>query len=635
MSWQKYSKSVEGVDGVILKHDLTTEIALPSDINNIWATIKTNGGDSGAIGTHHTSEGFTPNNGVGDAGYEFEGLDAGVAASMDLGGQISVTVDARFIVDPNTSINEDDPAVLSTSTGDLPISSASIFSNSGTGAFIFTKQTGGNYQNRTAAGETYFDFGNLAGDIANSGTATVRINGVNKTDPPNGSNKLVRLSIGWVQTSGSTWQMYTAIDDMNSLTWESVVAPSTWLDSNSFYFGSRTGTANAYPARPISDLLISTTAPTWTADTVLERLSIDGDSLGEGGGYNNDNSASSQDVIWWREFTTQLNGQGIQPQSFLNASLGGQSMSGILAGVGTVLAFDPTVHVFQGLTNNALNEDFDSLVEADFVDYVEQLFFGAAKNTRTGLQYFMLNIIPPNEQAISNAGIASTYADIWAYTLAFPALWDSMYPAEAGKVVIGGNLAAELNYDHNNFTSAGIYSRDGTHWDPAGNIGQADSLMANYLAIFSASTPTLTTPFSIEATDNLEKKQESRSAIEIAEGFNGFDTTTESYKLIKLPWNSIVVDAYVMVKEASSLASTTVTLGTTEGSDNIMQSADLTAQGKQGTFAGEQIVKVGKPIFANFDYQNTGATAGEFILVIEYLEYRKGTGEYTKLYTKV
>ena len=235
---------------------------------------------------------------------------------------------------------------------------------------------------------------------------------------------------------------------------------------------------------------------------------------------------------------------------------------------------------------------------------------------------------------------AASPAQVWDDALSLDYVLD---PTKFYNVSINGS-GNNVSLFSDTSTGEGPTARDGNGDGsaPANFIGNGSGANSNLIlwievdvVASSGPSPSLTTPFSVEATNNLEKKQESRSASVIEEGLDGFGTTTESYKLIKLPWNSLITDAYVMVEEASSLASTTVTLGTTEGADDIMQAADLTTAGKQGTFAGEQIVKIGKPVFANFDYPNAGDTTGKFILVVEYLEYRKGTGEYTKLYTKV
>ena len=199
-------------------------------------------------------------------------------------------------------------------------------------------------------------------------------------------------------------------------------------------------------------------------------------SEGNFSGYNNFNSAHSQDVAWHRYFGTLLAREGVYFGGYKNFGFGGQTMAGILAGVSDITTYDPTFHIFQGLTNNALLNIWNDTAKDDVIEYIERIFGVGSYGPRTSLQYFVVNIIPPCGNAVSDATMSSTYDDIWEWTLALPTLWDSLHPAEAGKVIIGGNHAATVGYDHSTWVDTGIYSRDNVHWDPAGHISQAVTL---------------------------------------------------------------------------------------------------------------------------------------------------------------
>ena len=84
--------------------------------------------------------------------------------------------------------------------------------------------------------------------------------------------------MGWVEkVVGTTWQVYVAYDGQNVETFETTVNPQTWLEG--LFIGSRFSNNNTYPPFPISEFLISSKAPVFTADPILARVSVDGDSF--------------------------------------------------------------------------------------------------------------------------------------------------------------------------------------------------------------------------------------------------------------------------------------------------------------------------------------------------------------------
>ena len=111
--------------------------------------------------------------------------------------------------------------------------------------------------------------------------------------------------------------------------------------------------------------------------------------------------------------------------------------------------------------------------------------------------------------------------------------------------------------------------------------------------------------------------------------FTTVGATTESFKLFNLPENAVITNAYVHVVTASdAVTSNAGTIGTAEDGSQVLSAANLKTLGKQGTFTGQSLTGTGKTIW--FKQTVTGAaTVGEFLVVVEYLEYNKNTGEYT------
>lgn len=118
----------------------------------------------------------------------------------------------------------------------------------------------------------------------------------------------------------------------------------------------------------------------------------------------------------------------------------------------------------------------------------------------------------------------------------------------------------------------------------------------------------------------------------VAAALLDFDTlgaVTASFQLFNLPPEAVITDAYVHVVTASDAVTTNVgIIGTAEDGTQVLSAADLKVAGKQGTFTGQSLTTTGKTIW--FKQTVTGAAAvGKFLVVVEYLEYNKNSGEYT------
>jgi|SRR5690606_23892952 len=108
--------------------------------------------------------------------------------------------------------------------------------------------------------------------------------------------------------------------------------------------------------------------------------------------------------------------------------------------------------------------------------------------------------------------------------------------------------------------------------------------------------------------------------------------TDADYHVGNLPPQAIILDASVFVVTASDDAvSATGTLGTTEGGTEIVSAADLTATGDQGSFTGQSHTGTGVNVWLGVAYGGAPTNVGEYVGIVEYLEYTKNTGEYTSM----
>jgi len=122
------------------------------------------------------------------------------------------------------------------------------------------------------------------------------------------------------------------------------------------------------------------------------------------------------------------------------------------------------------------------------------------------------------------------------------------------------------------------------------------------------------------------------AAYNIVEGTDAAELDTsasENFLVGTLPENALISNAYVYVKDASDVA-LTGTLGTTEGGGEILTAIDFAATGDTGTFAGDSIpTDTGVEVWLNLTAAGGSTLVGEYVVVIEYIEYRLKTGYYT------
>lgn len=105
-----------------------------------------------------------------------------------------------------------------------------------------------------------------------------------------------------------------------------------------------------------------------------------------------------------------------------------------------------------------------------------------------------------------------------------------------------------------------------------------------------------------------------------------------NFLLANIPLDAVITDAYIHVETASDAATSNVaTLGTTEGGSEILSAGDLTTVGKQGTFTGQSLTLTGKPLYLGVTTTGAATNVGKYIIVVEYVEYTKNTGEYTTI----
>lgn len=131
-----------------------------------------------------------------------------------------------------------------------------------------------------------------------------------------------------------------------------------------------------------------------------------------------------------------------------------------------------------------------------------------------------------------------------------------------------------------------------------------------------------------------QKKSECFLAAEANEGTdNGeFPAANGNHQIANLPPDAIITDAYIHVKTGSDAAtSATATLGTASGGTEILSAADLKTTGDSGTFTGQSLTGSGVTVWLGLTYVGAATNVGEYVVVVEYLEYTKNTGEYTQI----
>lgn len=130
----------------------------------------------------------------------------------------------------------------------------------------------------------------------------------------------------------------------------------------------------------------------------------------------------------------------------------------------------------------------------------------------------------------------------------------------------------------------------------------------------------------VTRSDNfMQKKQQCFTVIHVnSDNYKDFNEAGD-YLVAHLPPRAIVTDAYVYTFVVSDAGA--VTLGSTEGGTEILDLGDTTVLGITGTPSKGQ-TGTGVPLYMSI---SAPITSGEFIAVVEYLEYTKNTGEYTRI----
>ena len=107
--------------------------------------------------------------------------------------------------------------------------------------------------------------------------------------------------------------------------------------------------------------------------------------------------------------------------------------------------------------------------------------------------------------------------------------------------------------------------------------------------------------------------------------------TSDNELLGRLPPNSIVTNAYLFTRVAGDAAtSITVTLGNVEGGSQFFSAGNGKTLGKSGTFTAQTAdTGTGVSLFLGRTVTGAGTNIGKYLVVVEYLEYTKETGELT------
>lgn len=107
---------------------------------------------------------------------------------------------------------------------------------------------------------------------------------------------------------------------------------------------------------------------------------------------------------------------------------------------------------------------------------------------------------------------------------------------------------------------------------------------------------------------------------------------TANHQIANLPADSLITDAYVFVLTAGDAAtSAAATLGTASGGTELASGVDLKTLGDQGTFTGISNTGTGVTVWLNVTKTGAETAVGKYLVVVEYLEYNKNTGEYTAI----
>lgn len=129
-----------------------------------------------------------------------------------------------------------------------------------------------------------------------------------------------------------------------------------------------------------------------------------------------------------------------------------------------------------------------------------------------------------------------------------------------------------------------------------------------------------------------QKKGVCVMAVPINEGVDKGEilAASDDHLLGKIPLDAVITNAFIQVKTVSDAATSAVaTLGTTEGGSELLTAADLTTLGAEGTFVPGVETGTGKDLWLGLTYTGAATAVGEYVIVVEYVEYNLNTGDLT------
>jgi hypothetical protein len=138
----------------------------------------------------------------------------------------------------------------------------------------------------------------------------------------------------------------------------------------------------------------------------------------------------------------------------------------------------------------------------------------------------------------------------------------------------------------------------------------------------------------VRKNNNMQKKGICVFAAGIVEGTadGNVSSAAGNHLLGYLPPDSLVLATHIQVQTVSDAAtSASATVGTASAGAQLMTGANLKTAGKQGTAVAGVETGTGVPIWLNVSKAGGVTDVAKYLVYIEYLEYEKNTGEYTKL----
>ena len=528
--FKDYSSAVVGEDNVVWKEGANVPGVPISATGSPWATITPGGTDSASIASHHTAEGYFPNNDTPDLSppandpystptapntsldtrYVCGTLDGTVATNAVANGiQLSWTTQARHLVNPETFIlNDNDgtgppPSVVGVTRSD------GWGGEAGTGITQFSGNKSGNYWIGQKDGSNNFTSrwlnatNGFMGDCVNddrvlSSKNAARFNGVNFLGDP---NQEVRCQISLTPiVAGVSYEFISAYNGHVNVRSIETVSGSSGLPSDflaTLTIGMKNTNAGSAGVYPIKDILLATiAADERLVAPELDKWVVAGDSIADKGLYNTLNH-QGQTANWNHVLANDLGVQGLYFGSNENLAIGGDSLAAALGDVGLITAELPNVVTFQIGTNNIEDNPLNtSNYQDDLNEYIDTCF-GIVGGGGTQLKLFVLNVLPPRFSADSIPLEANNFTSIRAMHLAAPADFAARNPGHTGIVIIGYD-AWGSGLRHTDWNPTGVYSWDGTHHDVRGTTLMGEQMAASIIsALIDTTAPTLTSPYGI------------------------------------------------------------------------------------------------------------------------------------------